>query len=438
MGRETRVGGRVVPPTDAALTEPGQRMRGVHAGAVVFVGIAAANAGNAVFHLIAGRWLGPASYGDVASLLALLGLVAFPLAAAQFAMAQYVADYAARRDADAIAGLYRRSLAVGLGVGAALTLLFAAAAEPVRNVLGVASLGAVLLTAMATIPAFLTPVIWGLAQGLERFVLFSAAQTAGPLLRILFVVPFLALGFGVAGALGAVLAGTLVAAVVPAWLLRGWLARAARRSPVSAREAVRALGPTFVGILALTSLTTIDVIVAKIVFSDHAAGLYGGASLIGRLILYLPAAIVAVLLPKVASRAALGRETADILRASLLATGALCAAVACLYAVAPRLVLGLAFGGEYERAADFLWMFAVAMTGFALVNVVLAYHIARRSASASWLLLGGAAVQVVVFAVVHDSPQELLTVSIALAYTLFAISFLLPARRTAASRPLIR
>ena len=68
------------------LVESGHRMRGVKAGAIVFAGVAAANAGNAVFHLIAGRWLGPPAYADLAALLALLGLVSFPLGAVQIAL----------------------------------------------------------------------------------------------------------------------------------------------------------------------------------------------------------------------------------------------------------------------------------------------------------------------------------------------------------------
>jgi hypothetical protein len=72
-------------------------MRGVHAGVIVFLGIAAANLGNYAFHLISARWLGPTDYGDVASLVALAGLISLPLGGVQVLVARRVAAAAARR-----------------------------------------------------------------------------------------------------------------------------------------------------------------------------------------------------------------------------------------------------------------------------------------------------------------------------------------------------
>jgi len=52
------------------------------------------------------------------------------------------------------------------------------------------------------------------------------------------------------------------------------------------------------GMLAITCLTIDDLVAAKATFSAHEAGLYGADSLIGRVVLYLPLAIVTVLLPR--------------------------------------------------------------------------------------------------------------------------------------------
>ncbi len=408
-------------------------MRGFHAGVIVFAGIASANAGNAVFHLIAARWLGPSAYGDLASLLALAGLIGFPLAGAQLALAQYVAHFRAKGNPRAVGGLYWRSLTAAGALGVVLMLVLAALSVPLQRALGIDSLAAILLLALLTVPAVVTPVIWGVAQGLERFVLFSLIQVAGPILRILALVPLLFLGFGVAGAMGAGLVAALAAILIPLWYLRRWLiVGVGQAAPVTTREARRLLVPVVAGLLAITSLSSVDLVVAKIVFSDHDAGLYGSASLIGRLILYLPAAIVAVVLPKVSSRAAVGRETSDILTKSLLATGALCLVAVALYATVPRLVVGVAFGSKYEGAIDLLWLFGVAMTGFALLNVLFVYHLGRRTYGVSWLLCGGAVVQIAAFALFHDSPQQLLVVSIVVAYALLGVYGLVLHRRVSA------
>jgi hypothetical protein len=99
-------------------------------------------------------------------------------------------------------------------------------------------------------------------------------------------------------------------------------------------------------------------------------------------------------------------------------TAAFCLLATILYALAPRLLVFLAFGREFEDAADLLWMFALAMTGYALLNVLLAYHLGRGSGRFSWLLLAGAVLQVAIYAVWHESPEQILAVDIAVAFTL--------------------
>lgn len=405
-------------------------MRGMRAGSIVFVGIAAANLGNYLFHFISARLLGPAPYGDLASLLALAGLIGLPLGGVQFALARWVAHFGARGEADAIGALYRRSVFLGLGLGALLTLLLLALAVPLQHALGIKSLPAVLLTALVTAPAVLTPVVMGLAQGLQRFRLFSVALIAGAPVRVLLALLLLTSGLGVAGAMSATLTATVVAVLIPVIALGGWHRRGrGLPSPVRAHEAASYVFPVTLGLLAITSLTTVDVIVAKAAFPEHAAGVYGGASLIGRVILYLPTAIVTVLLPKVSARSAENRETGDILEKSLLATGAFCALATLIYVLAPGLIVRIALGTKFEDASGLLWMFALAMTGYALLNVLLAYNIGRGRSSFSWLLVGGALTQLAGFEVFHGSPRQLLAVSISVAFSLLLVTGLFVGRR---------
>jgi O-antigen/teichoic acid export membrane protein len=400
--------------------DPTARMRGLTAGAIVFGGVAFANLANAAFNIIAGRRLGPGRYGDLAALLAALGLVSFPLGAAQYNIASWVAALAARRDAQGISALYRRAMSAALVFGGLAAGVFTVASPAIRDALGVSETMAVVLMGLAAFPAAFTPVVLGLAQGLERFVLFAWAQTAMPVMRVILLPFALALGLGVAGAMGATLVAAVIGFLVPAFLLRRWFVRAPGPSPITRAPAVRAISPVTLGIISLTALTSVDVVVAKIAFHGDLAGVYGGASLIGRLILYVPAAIVAVLLPKVSSRTAIGQRSSDIVVKSLLTTAALCLAATAVYALVPRTLLVLAYGSKYTEATSFLWLFGLSMTGFALVNVVFVYHIARRSTLVPMILAGAALVQLGLFAAVHGSPRQLLTISIVVGYSLLA------------------
>ena len=57
----------------------------------MLIGVLALNLGNYVFHLIAARSLGTALYGDLATLIAISGLIALPLGGVQVWVARYVA-----------------------------------------------------------------------------------------------------------------------------------------------------------------------------------------------------------------------------------------------------------------------------------------------------------------------------------------------------------
>ena len=409
-------------PLSGAPGEPpvvDSEMRGVRAGTIVFLGIAGANLGNYLFHFISARWLGPASYGDVASLVAVIGLISLPLVGVQVAVARYVAGFVEAGDQRSASVFFSKGLRLALVLAVVTAVVLSLVAIPLRNFLGIESLAAVVMMALVAGASIPGPVVWGFAQGLQRFVLFSASIGLGPVIRPISAIILLAAGFGVAGAMGATLIAAVVATAVPLIFLRTWFNReSGRSSPVPGRDVARYLLPAMVGVLSITSLTTIDVIVAKAALSDHEAGLYGSASLIGRVILYLPAAIVLVLLPKVAAREAAGRQSRDVLVKSLLVTIGFCAAATVTYAVAPKLLVFLAFGSSFEDAAGLLWMFALAMSGYAVLNVLLAYHLGRGTNRLSFLLLAGALVQIALFAAFHGSPEQLLAIDIAVAFAL--------------------
>jgi O-antigen/teichoic acid export membrane protein len=411
-------------------------VRGVRAASIVAVGIATANVGNYLFHFVTARTLGPAQYADVATLVALAALISFPLAGIQYAVARYVAGFAGVGDDTSNAGLFRTSVAKGVTWGTILTIVFVGCSWPLQHLLNVQSLSAVVLTTLATAPAVLTPIVLGLVQGLQRFQLFAVSLAAGPCSRVILVSVLLAAGLGVSGAMAASLIAMVVGLIVPFVPARDWLRRGRGiGSPIAKGDAARYVVPVMIGVLSITALTTSDVIAAKVAFPKETAGLYGSASLIGRVILYLPAAIVMVLLPKVSARTAAGRQTIDVLARSLFVTAAFGIAAIAVYAVAPNLLVFIAFGSGFRQAAGYLWLFAIAMSTYAMLNVLLAYHLGRGVGRFSWILFAGAIVQPMLFVAFHDSPRQLLAVDIAVAVALLVLhellieSTLLPATR---------
>lgn len=399
--------------TGAASPAKRTSSSGVRAGAIMLVGVAALNAGNYVFHLIAARHLGPARYGDLATLVAISGLISLPLGGVQVWVARSVAEYRAVGDDDAIHWFTRRVGSYLAVVATVVTLILLALALPLQHVLGIASLAAVLLTGLTAFPAIVSSVTWGLAQGLQRFGLTSLTYAAGPVARVGFTLLAFAVGLKVGGAMLATLLAMGVGLLLPLWAMRTWFTPApAAGRRINRREAIRSLQPVVVGLLAITALTTDDVVVAKLALSDHAAGIYGSASLIGRIVLYLPAAIVTVLLPRVAARTAGRQASTDLLVKSAGVTAAFCAGLTTIYALGGTLIARSAFGTSYDSAGPLLWRFGVAMSCFAVLNVLLFYHLGRGEHRLSWLLGGAALLQLAAFAAAHGNGRQLVTVDV--------------------------
>jgi O-antigen/teichoic acid export membrane protein len=408
------------------LTAGTPEMSGLRAGAIVFIAVGAANVCSYLFHLFAARQLGPSSYGDVATLAGVIGIIILPLGGAQVFVARHVAAEGSRGQKlnhdHYVSGFAGASLLAGL----VLTVILLLMSPAIETWLSIGSLVAVVLAILVTLPSFLTPVMVGAAQGRHLFMLVGVALFVPAALRVVFTVGALQAGLGVSGTMAATLAATIIGVGIPIVALRHGLA-GSWRPRLPRRDAI-ALLPVLAGTLAITLLTTDDLVAAKVSFSPHEAGIYGSASLIGRVILYLPFAIVTVLLPKVSASVSAGRSARSLLANSLLATGAVCLVFTIMYTAFPHLIVRIAFGSKYQGAASLLWMFAIAMSLYSLLNVVLVYKLGHHEARTAWLLLVGSAVQALLFLLFNSSPRELLAVSIAVGALLLATVILLSGR----------
>jgi len=399
-----------------AAPTPANEMRGLRAGAVIFAGIAGANIANYVFQLLCGRSLGPRPYGDVVTLSVVTGLLSLPLGGIQVSVARTVA----RRDAGGHrreANRYLSGFTAACGVaGVAAALILLVLTPLLQDALAIGTRWAVIFTALFAAPSLVAPPLIGALQGRQRFTLLALALAGPPFLRVALVAVALSVGLGVTAAMAATFASAVAAILLPLFALRHDVPPIRRWRPHVTRPEFIDVLPVVGGLLAITALTSDDLLVAKASFSGHEAGLYGSASLIGKLILFLPAAIVTVLLPKVASRVASRRSTADIFVQSLGVTVVFCVALTLIYGAIPHFIVAIAYGPKYLASAPLLWLFGVAMTLYAVLNLLLTYDLGHGQSRTSVLLLGGALVQGLFFVFFHGSPHQLLAIDIVVAF----------------------
>src|SRR5581483_5327891 len=376
--------------------------------AQVWVAVTLTNVLFYLFQIMVVRGLGPGDYGLFGALLGIVYLAAAASNAINACVAGVIARQAAGEGADArkAAGAALGQMLIVAGVVFALVCL---AAPFLRMYLHGHSLLPILLTNVLLFLALVGPVVQGALLGEQRFAWYSASQLLNGGSRLLLGGLAIALGFGVAGALGAVvvaLTATMLLglAVAQPRLTVSW--RSLRSGPLGP-----ILLPMAVGFLAISMPTSADVLVARHFFASHEAGLYAGVAALGRIILFLPLSVSLVLYPKIAQDAAAGRSSERYLPIGVGLSCLLAGAATLVLALAPRFVLTHALGTEYAGAQNILAPYAIASFLFSVVVFLLYFHLAQhRFAFIYAVLAPHIALELVLPYFLHGSPQQLVAV----------------------------
>lgn len=410
------------PLPDAGRGSVFARMR---RGTTVMVALTTlASATNYASTLVFSRLLSPEGFGDLTALLALSVVIAVPTGAAQTVMAERVAVYAAEGQIERLRYLVRHATAhvatISLLAGAAYTFCI----PLVDRALDLQAVGAAIALAPLIVVSFLIPVALGILQGLDRFVAFGLMTLIVPVSRIAFGAPWAASGGGAGGALGGQAVGTVLALGGAAWLLRAHLigrGTGAATAGIRRKPDVRAVSAVgaFIGFALLSNL---DVVLAKLFLPSADVGLYAALTTVGKVILFLPAAVAVVMVPN-AARARHSREASGrVLRiaAMLVAVTTLLAAIPAV--LAPDLVIRAMFGAEYLGAKNGVLPIVSAGAGLSLLYLLVVYSVAIQDRRWVVLLGFGVGLQILGIVLFHSSPTQIATVQAAVVFTVLVVN----------------
>ena len=388
------------------MTTPRSEASATRTGLVVTGASFVGHISNYLFYVVTARMLGPAAFAEVSALVAFATLVFQPFNGVQLAAARDVARLRAAGLADQVGG-YLRTLFLRITVVNALILaVIVGASSLLRSVLHLESVTLVVFAGVWIVLGTTLLVAVGTVQGLQAFKQV-AFQLGGPLgaLRVAFL-PLLVLAVGISGSMLAMAAATLVGLVAAGRLIIPQL----RSRTASAAPAMR-LGIAVVTLIAFSSMTNSDILVAKASLAPLQAGTYSSAALIGKIALYAPAALAMVLLPQVAARLE-RHENADrlILNSQLLTLGAALLVVLGLTLV-PASLIEATFGAGFADVQGLLVPLALVMTVAALLNVHVTCAMAAHDSRAAVVTTLGALLHLVLLALLHGSPHQIVAAS---------------------------
>ncbi len=350
-----------------------RRNRLVRQNLVLFIGGLVAGIGGFVYHAIAGRVLGPATYGQVAFLIAVYAVGTAPALILIVVLARYTATLAARGDAGvrSLLGRTARLVAIPCLVAVLLTTLFA---RPV------AALGHLGSTIPILILGFSIALIWqvaiprGILQGLQRFPALSLNLSLELVVRTTAVFLLLKAGYAVSGAMAAVFIGLAFSFVLGLYTLRDHFKRVGTR--VKLRVMAGFSLTAAAGIIGIQILYNQDVILAEHYLTSHQGGIYGGLNKIGTILFFLTLSVSQVLFPRVVEAVAKEEHPGRILLSSAGILTALAAGALLVLAVVPGLVVGILFGPSFRDATPFVFAVGVIGLALALNNLLVQFFMA--------------------------------------------------------------
>src|SRR5450756_1931811 len=173
---------------------------------VLFAGGLIAGVGGFVYHAIAGRVLGPATYGQVAFLIAVYSVGTAPALVLIVVLARYTATLIARGDAG-VRSLMTRTIRLVAIPGLAAVLVTTLVARPVAEFEHLGSALPVLILGFSIALVWQVAIPRGILQGLQRFTSLSLNLGVELIVRTGVAFGLLMAGYAVSGAMAAVFTG---------------------------------------------------------------------------------------------------------------------------------------------------------------------------------------------------------------------------------------
>lgn len=393
--------------------------------AAMAVAMGVMNVANYAYTVVAARLLGPVDFGAFAALMGVLIVLSVLSLGLQATGARRISaepDHVEAIERVVLGVTYRGALVLGL-VCLALAPVF-------DLVLRLDSLPTALLVSVTVVPVSVMGGQAGVLQGEQRWTPLALVYLSQGLGRFVVGIGMMLVWPSEFSALLGVAVGAWVPVLVGAVALRR------PRGPAPAvtgagTELLREVASSSQALLAFFALSNADILLARAVLDSEDAGLYAGGLILVKAILFLPQFVVVIAFPAMARQ---GNARSTLLKSLGMAGGLGLVALAGV-SLLPGLAQVFVGGADFGGVKDSLWLFAVAGTLLAMIQVLVYSALARQH----WLsiaMIWGTLAALIGLSFVVDSVESLVVLVCVLDGLLF-VGLLAAAllTRPAARRP---
>lgn len=368
------------------------------------------------YHFYMGRVLGPADYGVLGAMLSFLYVTLVFFSAIQTSVANVAARLYAKHRVSKIARLLKKG-SLWFAVSGGFGFLFYVSTSSFVPGLTKIPFWTYLSLSLAIPFIFLLPVGRGVLQGMQNFKHLSMNLVAEGLGKVLVGIFFVAIGWGVTGAVLGVVFSFVAASIIAIISLRSLFHQHSETFSLNFGSYVSSAVLT--AMLILTLMYSIDVLLVRFYFDSVQSGYYASASLLGKIVFFASLAITTVMFPKVAALQASGKNSKHILNKSIVLVCILIAGALFFTVLFPRFVVLLFFGSEYLAITKLLWVFCLMFSFFSLAYLFSLYNLSLKRSSFNYILALFLLIEVIAITLFHRTLEEVVLVLVVVMAALF-------------------
>ena len=394
---------------------------------IIFLSSGIANVFSLIFWLYMVRNLSTVEYGILNSLFSLFMIISLPVGSLQTVVTKFVSQFYGENSSFQKIRLFLFYIGQRiLIVFGAIFILFVLFSQNIASFMKIPSVSLIIVTGIAVLIIVISPIPSGTLQGLQHFPTLAVIGALVGFTKLAFGITFVALGYSVMGAmLGLILSSFLGLIItifkIPKELFLSKMEDTVESKIIKPDSIYRYFVPVTVGLFCFIVLTNIDIILVKHYFSPLEAGYYSVAQMVGKIILFLPIAICVVMFPKVVNLYAQNKDTIAILKKSLTIVSILDFGGVIISILFPQFILNVLTGKAELQCIPLVRIFALAMGFFALVCVLMYYHLSIHSFKFILAMVFFTFLQVILITLFHEHLIDVLYILLFSSVLLFSI-----------------
>jgi len=324
---------------------------------------------NFIFQFSMARMLSVAEYGILATLISFYYVFGIFSESFQTVITRYVS---AESSPGKIKNIMTRSLRRSSRFSTCLFLFYLVLSFPMSRVLNI-GYPLLALNGVMIFTALFLPVSRGILLGERRFKAAGANMVLEGFAKLSLAVGLVAAGWGVAGAVGGAIAASFLAFIVSLRALGEILSSEESRAEIPTIYAYSP--PVFIAILALMLFYSLDIIVAKVVFDEVAAGRYAFSSVLAKSIFLLTYPISKAMFPLSSRNQADRGGSRAVFWNSVIMLLILISSALIVFHFLSGLLIKLFTGQEVPESASLLFILGAAAGFLSLANLNIFYKL---------------------------------------------------------------